>query len=356
VEVTPTEGASILKVELYADDRVIATLLDPPYSFTWDAGDSLAARTLRAKAYASGGVTATHKVTTRALVGAQKARVTLVQVYCTVRDSQGGYLMELQRDDFTVLESGVKQRIATFTSERKPANLVLLFDASASMARDGRIETAKEAAEGFVEALEPEDTASLIAFNDVPRVIQIPTSDHAALQAGIGSIEAKGGTALYDAIVDAVAHLRDREGRKAIILLSDGRDESLDGMGPGSIATFEDALDALLKSETAIYAIGTGQKLEEELDFERRRTIGEIMGTMAGRSGGRAFFIKSASKLKDAYRRIEDELRHQYTLAYYPGDEPAAGKKAPGSDWRPIEVRVSRPRARVTARSGYFAR
>lgn len=351
VQVEPPAGAVILKVELYADDHIITTLLDPPWRFAWDAGDTLRSRTLRAKAYASNGLTATGRVTTRAIMGAQRARVTLVEVFCTVRDEQGGYVTTLKKDDFTVLEAGKPQQIAVFSSEPKPLHLTLLIDTSASMKDDDRIEIAREAAAGFVDALEPSDAAALVAFSDAPRLLSKPTADKKALSAELATVEAKGGTALYDALLAGVDLLKEIEGKKAIILLSDGRDESADGLGPGSSHTFDEALDEVLRSETAVYAIGTGSKLEDEPDYEHRRTVGEILNTLAERSGGHAYFIKKASKLKEAYRRIEDELRHQYTLAYYPPGDPGEGAR-----WRPIEVRVSRPRARVTARAGYYAR
>jgi VWFA-related protein len=355
VAVEAPAGVSILKVELYADDRLITTLLDPPYHFMWDAGDSLKSRTLRAKAYAGNGATASDKVITRALPGVQRARVTLVEVYATVRDSRGVYMTDLTKDDFTVIESGARQEIAVFSAERKPAHIVLLVDASASMGREGRLTIAQEAAVGFIEAMDAADTAAIATFNDTARILKERTSDKQALEAGILSIEAKGGTALYDALVAGVELLKGIEGRKALILLSDGRDESSDGLGPGSAASFEQALEAILKSETAVYAIGTGEGLAEEFDYDHRRTVGQILEEIALHSGGRSYLVKKASRLKEAYRLIEDELRHQYTLAYYPPTETAGAKSGfPG--WRPIEVRVARPKARVTARAGYYAK
>ena len=357
LQIDPPAGSTILKVEVYADDKLVTTLLDPPWKFAWDAGDSLRARALRARAFASDGSAASARVLTQALKGAQRARVTLVEVYCTVRDEQGSYLMDLKASDFKVSESGKPQTIAAFSSARKPAHLVLLIDTSASMKKDGRIDVAREAAVGFIEALEPRDTAALIAFSDAPHLLTPATSDRAALISSLESVEASGGTALYDSVMSAVEVLKGVEGRKAIILLSDGRDEAVDGMGPGSFRTFEETLDALLKSEIALYAVGTGDKLEEAPDFEGRRTVGEILGMMTSRSGGRAYFVRKASKLKDAYRQIEDELRHQYTLSYYPSNtNDAGGDGSSESSWRSIEVKVSIPRARVAARSGYFAR
>ncbi|HET6373750.1 MAG TPA: VWA domain-containing protein [Candidatus Polarisedimenticolia bacterium] len=348
-------GVTIFKMELYANDRLVATLLDPPYTFTWDAGESLKSQTLRVKAYGSEGVVATDVVTTRALQGAQKARVTLVEVYSSVRDAQGRYVTDLGKEDFTVFESGARQEIAVFSAERKPVHVALVLDTSASMREQNRIEIVKEAAAGFIEALEPGDNAAAVAFDDLPRLLQPLTTDKKALVDGINTIEARGGTALYDALVTAVELLKGLEGRKAIILLSDGRDESVDGMGPGSFSTYEKALDAALRSETAIYAIGTGGDFDDAYDFDRRRTIKEILETLAARSGGRSYFVKKASRLGQAYRQIEDELRHQYTLAYYPPPDPKPGKGA-DSGWRPIEVKVKRPGARIVARSGYYAK
>jgi Ca-activated chloride channel family protein len=228
------------------------------------------------------------------------------------------------------------------------------------MLQDDRLAIAQEAATGFIDALEPGDTAMLIAFSDAPRLVVGATSDKALLKSGLASLEARGGTALYDAVVSAIDVLKAREERKAIVLLSDGRDEAVDGLGPGSLRTYEETLDAVLAGQVSVYAVGTGERLAEEFDVLRRRTLGEILGTLAERSGGRSYFVRKASKLKDAYRSIADELRHQYTLGYYPAadapDDPAAAKKGHGPGWRSLEVRVARPRARVTARSGYYGR
>src|SRR6185436_11421836 len=97
------------------------------------------------------GRTATARVTTQALKGAQRARVTLVEVYCAVRDEQGSYVTDLKADDFTVLESGRPQKIAVFSAERKPVHLVLLIDSSRSMQQEDRLQIALDAAAGFVE-------------------------------------------------------------------------------------------------------------------------------------------------------------------------------------------------------------
>lgn len=358
IEVDPPAGATILKIEVYADDRLIGTLLESPWRLDWEAGDTLRARNLRARAFASDGSTGSDRLTTRAVAGVQRAAVTLVQVPCTVRTAQGAYLTDLRQEEFSILESGRLQEISLFSAERKPAHIALLIDASASMMQEDRLQIAREAAAGFVEALEPADTAMLISFSDTPRMVVPATSDKALLTAGLAGLEPKGGTSLYDAVVSATEVLKPIEGRKAIILLSDGRDEAVDGLGPGSLRTYEETLDAVLQSQVAVYVIGTGERLAEEFDVLRRRTLGEIMGTLAERSGGRSYFVKKASRLKDAYRSIADELRHQYTLGYYPPDQgpplPADIRRAHGAGWRTIEVRVSRPRAHVTARSGYY--
>src|SRR4030095_13163443 len=97
VEVLPPDGATILKVKLYADDKLIGTRLEAPWTMDWEAGDSLRAHTIKAKAFASNGATASERVTTRQIIGAQRARVTLVQVFATVRDEQGTYLQNLKQ-------------------------------------------------------------------------------------------------------------------------------------------------------------------------------------------------------------------------------------------------------------------
>jgi len=310
---------------------------------------------MRLKVWASDGSTASHEVHTRAVAGAQRAIVSLVEVYATVRDEQGKFISDLKQEDFTVLEAGKPQNIAVFAADRKPVHLVLLMDTSNSMNREDRLLVAQEAAAGFLKELEPDDTASLIAFSDVPRVVVEGTADKEALTKAVFSIEATGGTALYDAIMAAIDELRGRDGRKAIILLSDGRDEAVSGLEPGSLTTYEQTLDAVLESETIVYTIGTGE-MKEEMDFHRQRTVGEILETLASRSGGRAYFVKNAGKLDDAYREIEDELRHHYLLAYYPPTQEEAKPDRKGRVWREITVRVTRPRAKISARDGYYLR
>ena len=203
------------------------------WNYDWEAGDILRARTLKAKAFASNGAASIDRVTTRQIIGAQRARVTLVQVFATVRDEQGSYIQNLDKDEFTIRESGKKQDIAVFSPERKPAHLVLVLDTSASMKQDGRLsDMAREAAIGFIEALEPEDTdrrGGIQRYADHP---QLSTSDKKILKDAVLATEALGGTALYDAILSAVTIQKEIEGKKAIVLLSDGRDESASGWVP----------------------------------------------------------------------------------------------------------------------------
>jgi Ca-activated chloride channel family protein len=349
VAVDTPAGVRPLKVELFVDERRIATLLDPPYQATWDFGEGTDAHVIRAKLYASDGSTATARARTVPLLGVQRANVLLVEVYVTVRTRGGQFVIDLEGNEFIVREDGVSQTLSLFSPERKPVSVVLLLDVSASMKREERLTKAIEAARIFSEALEPEDQVSLIIFSDSAAVVEPFTSDRERILASIDAVQAQRGTALYDAIHAGARMVGGREGRRALVLLSDGQDLAYDGMGPGSARTFEESVSEALRNQVTAYTIGLGAQLQSDYDFNRQHSAEEVLTRLATDTGGRFFAVRRPGRLKRAFQRILEELRFQYTLGYSPTNERRDGS------WRAIEVEVNRPRLEVSARKGYFA-
>lgn len=349
LEAETPEGVVPLKIQLFVDGRRIATLLDPPYSATWDAGDGTEPHVLRAKLYLSDGTTAEATVRTVPLIGVQRASVLLVEVYVTVRTQGGEFVMDLERDEFAIRENGIAQTISLFTTERKPVHVVLLLDVSASMKREERLEKAIESARLFVDALEPEDRVSLVTFSDGVNIIEPFTSDRDRVLASIDAVQAERGTALYDAIFQGAGLIGAKEGRRALVLLSDGQDLAFDGMGPGSTYAFEDAVQEALRNQVIAYTIGLGAQLENDYDFNREHSAAEVLTRLAADTGGRFFEVKRPGRLRRAFERILEELRFQYTLGYNPTNDRRDGT------WRSIEVGISRPRLEISARKGYYA-
>jgi Mg-chelatase subunit ChlD len=154
---------------------------------------------------------------------------------------------------------------------------VLVLDANGSMTRatDG----VRAAALSFVEALRPEDALSVLLFSDGSAFAHGLTTDRQQSMSAINAYHARGGTALYDGLTDSLTRLKQTEGRKVVVLLSDGRDENNAGTGPGSARTRNDVFAASRETNATIYPIGLGSHVDREL---RER--------LAAESGGAAYF------------------------------------------------------------------
>lgn len=349
-EIDLPAGDSVLHAEFLVNGTVVASLRQPPWQVTHDFGASVEARFIQFRVVTRSGLEADAEVTTRRLVVHQTTRIDLVNVFATVRDARGRYVMDLQQEDFLLLEDGHIQKVSYFSRDRLPLAVEILIDTSLSM--EGRnMEEARRAAAGFLNALEPVDLAGIIGFSDTVHVYQELSLDREPATAAIQKLEAGGGTALYDAVAAAARRLAgvDDERRRAIILLSDGRDEAASGLTPGSLLTFEESLAEVVQANVILYAIGLGRKLDEKMDFYHRNSLAEVLNTLAEESGGRSFFTSRAERLKKSYGEVEAELRHHYTLSYTSTNRHKDGL------WRVIDLRVRRKGLTAHARRGYYA-
>jgi VWFA-related protein len=152
----------------------------------------------------------------------------------------------------------------------------------------------------------------------------------------IQAYEANGGTALYDALGDAVTHLKTVSGRRVVVLVTDGRDENAASNGPGSQRSWEQALNEVSAVEATVYAIGIGQRV----DRERLEQVATL-------TGGEAYFTSDVTELEANYRRIVEELRRRYQIGY----TSTNGKR--NGEWRKVEIRSKG--LIVRSRGGYFA-
>jgi len=275
-----------------------------------------------------------------------RAGVDLVSLSVTVSAPGQRYVAGLSRDDFTVIENGVRQDLTFFATTGVPLALALLIDTSASM--DEALGTAQEAAIGFARQLGRADIATVVDFDSTVQIAQGFTNDGRALESAIRRTAAGGSTALYNAVYIALKELNklipehDSEvpRRRAMIVLSDGDDTS-------SLVDFEQVLDLASRSDTVIYSIGLGQQAPGGL---RNNQTGEfVLRRLAEQTGGRAFFPQLARDLAAVYQSIRDELSSQYSLAY---ESTAAARDG---QWRRVTVRVNRPSVMVRTRQGYYA-
>jgi Ca-activated chloride channel family protein len=338
-------------VEILVDGKVVSRLTVPPYQASFEFGSSLASRTITARIVEGPGTGTTAEIRTRGFDPGHVdalARVDLVTLFASVRTAGGKYVTSLQKDAFTVYEGEKAQTISHFAIEKRPLIAAILLDVSLTM-KGEPIDAARDAAVRFVQSLAPGDRAMVIAFSDDVRILAEATTDRDKLIGAIRSIQARGGTALYDAIYQASDILSREEGRKVIVLLSDGRDEASSGLEPGSLHTFDESLEKALRSEAILFTIGFGRHMETDMDFLGRFTLKQILERMASDSGGSFHYPKRASALKGAYELIGEELRNQYSLAYTPLNLRRDGA------WHPLRVEVKDRALKVFTRTGYYA-
>ncbi len=216
VDATTSPDARIVRVEIDADGALLSAFERPPFTVTWDAGSGFVRVTLRAVATDSLGRQGEATLVARPLHVGQYEEVRLVNVYATVRDRRGVPVLDLTRDDFILLEDGTPQTLTHFTSAKVPITIALLVDASNSMNLGGKIQLARKAAEEFVGSMDPEDRLMILSFNDDVQGSLEPIADRGPVKKAIDAIEARGGTALYDALYRTADRLAGLDGRRVI--------------------------------------------------------------------------------------------------------------------------------------------
>jgi len=333
-EVKAAEPSLVQKVEFYVDDKLVFIDKEPPYSCIYDFGPEPRSYVLKAKAYHQEGVTVTATSITRKVILNYQVSVNRVVLFATAQDSDHHFVLDLKKEDFRVEEDDKPQVILDFYVEQRPVILCLVLDSSGSM--QGRMEKVHLAADKFVQALAAEDQALVIDFDEKVFLLQDFTHDAKLLTEAIDSTFAEGGTALYDAVYAAFRKLKDHQGRKAIIILSDGEDTN-------SKFSYQRVLEAAKTNEVLIYSIGLGISI---MDI----TSHSVLKELAEETGGRSFFPGKAEELEGVYQQIAQELRSQYYLSYSPSNEDWNGK------WR--KIRLSAPRKKdveLRTRKGYYA-
>jgi len=273
----------------------------------------------------------------------QTEQVRLVLLPTTVTDKRGRILDGLERDQFSVYEDGVAQRIRYFSSEStEPVSIAFLLDVSGSMRQLDKLVHAKEAIRFFVDQLRPDDRFGLICFADqqVAWITEF-TSDRERFMKRLDVQEGFGQTALHDAVAAAPGLVDSSiRGRKALVLITDGVDNT-------SRLTMEQALEVARRVEVPVYTIGFLTVDEAVLKPGEVTTNLEVLRTVSDETGGRLFPVFDPDDLKEAVNSLDTELRHQYVVGYYPADATTPG-------FRRIRLDVDRRGARVHTRTGYY--
>jgi Ca-activated chloride channel family protein len=278
----------------------------------------------------------------------EEIRVELQQLYATVtRDNRP--VLNLGAADFQIWDDGIPQQVVTFGRGDIPFSAVLLVDASASMQGD-RLKTAVEGVRAFVSDIASLDEVQVMLFSDELLHRTPFSSDGATLLSSLAGVRARGGSAINDHLYLALKQLEERQGRRAVVLLSDGVDiESMLGM--------DDVRRAAQRSGILLYWIrlqeGDRRRVLYSSSWRSREDHARQLALLeqtAAESGGRIEPISSVTEVGPAFRRIVRELREQYVLGYYPSVDKNDGA------WHKVQVEVRGGGYQVRTKSGYFDR
>lgn len=286
--------------------------------------------------------------------------VDLVKIPVSVFDEEGAMVQTLRRRDFILYEDGVRQNIRSFGVDLKPVSVVLLIDTSATVEKE--LKKIKEAAEGFADALSEEDRVCVITFADEVEVAVDWTNETKKVGKALKKVEPGLRTDLYDAMYMAGRQLQGIEGRKAIIMLTDGLNNQ-------SSIGWHDAVRCVVQSQASLYVVSKTEMVREAARNTRRvimlsniykRLFGEnyldeyfekmeaAMSALAEDTGGRCFFPTDYDRIKESYDQVARELKSKYYLTYI-SDRPKAR-----NSFHKVQLDYLRPSSKLIYRKGYY--
>jgi len=281
-------------------------------------------------------------LTARAQPADIRVDVNLVRVVTTVKNPAGQLVGTLSKEDFTIYDNNVPQQIAVFERRtEQPLSVSLLIDISGSTAKDLKYEV--ESVTKFLHALfaegNPKDAVALYSFNYQVIKHNHFTRNAASIEHSMHTLKAEAGTSLYDAIYLTARDLEYRDGRRIMVIVTDGGDTT-------SSMDFHAALQAAQLADSVIYPI-----LVVPIANDAGRNVGgeNALTTLAAGTGGRVFAPTLGAELDRAFTDLIQDLRTQYLLAYYPKDVPLTKNR-----FHQLDVRVRNSQLRVSARNGYY--
>lgn len=254
-----------------------------------------------------------------------KVNVKLVNVFTTVTDANGAPVSTLKENDFQVFEDGKPQQIAVFHRESElPLSIIVAIDTSLSTRGDQKLEI--ESARRFAHAiLRPIDAISLFQFSEIVDQMTPFTSDMKTIDRAINRVHSGAATALYDTLYLGSDALMDRRGRKVMVIITDGGDTV-------SKVNYQQAVEEAQQAEVILYSI-----IIVPIENDAGRDIGgeHALIQLSHDTGGKYFYASGMQQLDEAFRKISDELRTQYLIAYYPNT------RVSDSDFRRIEIKIN---------------
>lgn len=342
VEVEPADD--VLRVEFFVDGEKAGEIGRAPFRIAVDLGEENREHHFEARCHSRSGEVGTTTLVTPSLRVDEKIEATLQQLYVTVLADEGRVL-DLTRDDFEITDQGLRQEIVTFERGDVPLAAAVLIDSSASMRRRG-LRFALRGAGVFSRNLRTKDELSIQLFADQLLYSSPFSGDRIVATAGLADVRAGGGTALVDHLYVALRQLEERQGRRVVVLLSDGIDSH-------STLRMADVNWAARRSRAMIYWLRVGladmakSRFSAWKDSDIYRDEHRLLEEAVAGSGGRVVRLESIEEAEPAVAEVLAELRDQYVLGYYPSNAANDGR------WRRVNVRVRPAKLTVRARGGY---
>lgn len=351
VEIRAEVRGAVRRVEFFVDNLRVGIAEAPPWRVVIDVGNDNTEHSIEAVAYGAAGPIGSAKVQTLRLQVDDEIEVGLQQLYVIVE--RGGVRAgDLTRQDFTILDDGLPQEIITFERGEIPFTAVLLVDSSTSMA-GSRLRTAIDGARSFVGGMKRLDEAKMILFSDRVLLETPFTSVPSILTLGLSNAEAGGGTALNDALYVGLKRLEGRQGRRVVILVSDGVDIE-------SVLPMEQVQRSARQGHVVLYWLRLRRLGEDTLplmeiysswrDGEGHRREMELLRSAVLESGGRIETLDNLDQIQTALQKLLRELRDQYVLGYYPSQSKGRGS------WHDLDLRVRGEGLQVRTQEGYLER
>lgn len=324
----------VARVRFFVDGRIACTAADPVRAeCPWDAGAQVTEHVVRAVADLTTGGRVVTSTRTKAIDDyAETVTVEVVQITAVVSDG-GRFVPGLPQRAFRLLEDGVPQDIAHFSSEGSPLEIVVAVDVSASMSES--MPQLKNAVRKFLSALGPQDQVTLAAFNDNMFTLARRETAVAQRLRAVDRLAPWGGTALYDVIIRGIQQLSQQSGRRVLVVFSDGDDRT-------SRSTLDTVESEVRASDATLFMVALGRGAREE---QLRSGIERLVDM----SGGRALFVEQSDRLGEAFGDILLELSNQYLIGYQSSNPARDGA------WRELTIEVPGHGYTVRARQGYRA-
>jgi Ca-activated chloride channel homolog len=329
------QGTDVGPVRFYIDGKLLTTDTDgAPYVAEWVDENPFERREIAVAVSDAVGHEVRDSVVLEPFDIVEESDVTSVLVDAAVQDKTGRFLKNLPPSAFSVLEDGVPQVLDLARQEAVGATYALLVDSSGSMSR--RLDFVQRTAGLLYDYMTPLDRTIVAPF--ARRVLSVtgPTDDRQTVADAIRAIHSNGGTAILDSLLQLAHGFPESEGRRVVILITDGYDEN-------SVSGIDDVIAAIKASRLTVYAVGIGGVAGVSLKGEK------VLRRLAAETGGRVFLPSTESQLEVVHTALVEEVHNRYLLTYTPKNQTKDGK------WRRIAVEVPEPTYHVSARPGYFA-